>query len=48
MNAAGTLLSEQRYTPFGQVRAGTGSITLASDFPLSFLGRGAGGEGRQL
>ena len=27
MNAAGAVLSEQRYTPFGQVRAGTGSIT---------------------
>ena len=48
MNASGTLLSEQRYTPFGQVRAGTGGITPASDFPLSFLGRGSGGEGRQL
>ena len=48
LDAAGALLSEQRYTPFGQVRAGTGSITPASDFSLSFLGRGAGGEGRQL
>ena len=27
MNASGTLLSEQRYTPFGQVRGDSGSIT---------------------